>query len=364
MTSRQLAVPLLAALVGSAVTAAVLTATGDGTTTTRQAGVLAAAEARDHLTASEIYDRVSPSVVHVQARGVQSVTAPFAGGAAGPAPGISTGSGFVLDEEGRVVTNAEVVSGVTDVQVTFPNLRSVAARVVGKDEESNLAVLQVDPEGLDLRPLELGDSSSVTAGDQAITVGNPFGLGATAGTGVIAAARQQIETASGVLLRDVMQTDAVIEPATSGGPLIGADGRVIGIGSGEGPDGLGLAIPVNQAKTVLAELKESHKVLRPYLGLRGRTLGTGDGDAAAGVAVLGTYSGSPAEQAGLQGSEAGGSDVIEAVDGEAVTSLEELMTDVGEHQPGDALRLRILRDGTRGEVTVTLTERPASVPGG
>jgi len=268
-----------------------------------------------------------------------------------------------VDDEGRVVTNAEVVSGVTDVQVTFANLQTVAARVVGKDEESNLAVLQVDPGSYDMRPLELGDSSAVKPGDQAITIGNPFGLGATAGTGVIASASEQIETPSGVLLRDVMQTDAVIEPATAGGPLIGSDGRVIGIGSGEGPDGLGIAVPVDQAKAVLAELKESHKVIRPYIGLRGRTL-TAHGDGGPGVLVLSVYAGSPAEQAGLQGSEAGGGDVIEAIDGQPVASLQELMTEVGGHAPGDAMRLQILRDGTRGEVTVTLTERPASVPAG
>jgi S1-C subfamily serine protease len=373
VTSRQLAVPMVAAILGSAITAVAITASGDESGASRQAGLLAASsEVDQRLSVKEIYDRTAPAVVHIQARGVQpTVGAPFEGGA-GPAEGITTGSGFVLDEEGRLVTSARVVSGVTDLRVIFSNLRSVPARVIGKDEETDLAVLQVDPEGLDLRPLELGDSSSVQPGDQAVLVANPSGVGATAGTGTIAGAHESIETPSGVVLRDVLETDALIEPAAAGAPLLGADGRVIGISSGTspGPDGLGLAVPADTAKSVLAELEERHKVIRPYIGLRGRTITVAqtsdDGEAAegGGVRVLGVYPGSPSEVAGLQGAENGGGDVIKAIDGEPVDSLPDLLAEVADHQPGESVSLTVERDGALGDVVVRLTERPASLPSG
>jgi putative serine protease PepD len=369
MTRRQLAVPLAAALVGSAITAATLAAAGSlDSSTARQAGLLPQLGEEERLSAYEIYERTAPSVVHVQARSaVQPVDSPFGGGA-GPAPGIATGSGFVLDEEGLLVTSARVVSGVTDLRVTFMNLRTVPASVVGKDEETDLAVLRVDPDGLDLRPLELGDSDAVRPGDQAVAMANPSGLQPTAGTGLISSAERRISTPSGMVLQDVLETTAVIAPATSGGPLLGEDGRVIGISSGGRAEagGLGVAVPSNDAKVVLTQLQERHKVIRPYLGLRGRTTTAtaADGESATGVLVTGVYPGSPADQAGLQGTDSGGGDVIEAIDGRPVSSLHELLGEIGERSPGESVTLRILRDGSRGEVSVTLTERPATVPAG
>jgi S1-C subfamily serine protease len=373
MTRRQLAVPLVAALVGSAVTAATLTAAGGiDSSTARQAGLLPGVGGEERLSPYEIYERSAPSVVHVQARSaVQPVDSPFGGGA-GPAPGIATGSGFVLDEEGLLVTSARVVSGVADLRVTFMNLRTVPASVVGKDEESDLAVLRVDPEGLDLRPLEFGDSDAVNTGDQAVAMGNPSGLQPTAGTGVISSEGRRIETPSGMVLRDVIETNAVIAPATSGGPLLDADGRVIGVSSGDrtGADGLGVAVPANAAQAVLTQLQERHKVIRPYLGLRGRTVEDAraaaavEGERAPGVLVTNIYPDSPAEQAGLQGTDTGGGDVIEAIDGRPVASLHELLAEIAARRPGEAVTLRVLRDGSRGEISVRLTERPATVPAG
>jgi S1-C subfamily serine protease len=373
MTRTQLAVPLVAALLGSGVTAAVLTAADDGTSTigpdVRQRGLLASSDTDHRLTTRDIYERARPSVVAIRARSLQPVSSPF--GAAEPTPteNISSGSGFVLDDEGYIVTSARVVSGVTDVQVTFPDISTVPARVVGKDEETDLAMLLVDPSGLDLRPLELGDSDAVRAGDRMVTIGNPSGLGATAGTGSVSSTREHVETPSGQVLRDVIATDAVIEPATSGAPLLGADGRVMGIASAIGAleTGAGYAVPANTAKEVLAELRESHRLVRPYLGIRGRTLDSAsaaaEGGVSAGVRLIDAYPGGPAAQAGLRGAEAGG-DVIEAIDGEPVSSLAELLGRIDAHRPGDTVTLTVLRDGARGEVAVTLAERPASVPAG
>jgi S1-C subfamily serine protease len=348
-------VPLVAALVGGAVTAAALTATGaesEGPMT--QQGVLATAGGEEELTVREIYERSAPSVVAIRARSIQAVASPFEDEGGGAVQDLSTGSGFVIDEDGHIVTSAHVVSGVTDVQVTFSDLRTVPARIVGKDEETDLAVLEVDPEGLDLEPLELGDSDAIRSGDRAVAIANPSGLEPTAGTGTISSERGRVETPSGVVLRDVIETDAVIQPASSGGPLVGGDGRVIGVSSGIAAReaGVGAVVPANTAREVLTELKERHKVIRPYLGLRGRT--TPDG-----VVVLDPYPGSPAEAAGLRAG-----DTIETIDGQPVRTLSGLMGVVAEHRPGEAVTLLVLRDGARGEVEVGLTERPASLPSG
>jgi S1-C subfamily serine protease len=376
MTRTQLAVPVIAALVGSAITAAALTATRDSGSNTgaRQQGLFASSpsapeDSSGRLTPREIYDRSAASVVAIRARALRTVASPFGAAETGPTVDASTGSGFVLDDEGYVVTAARVVSGVTDVQVIFPDLRSVPARVVGKDEETDLALLLVDPRGLDLRPLELGDSAAVRPGDRLVTIGNPGGYGATAGTGTVTEAVGRVETPQGSVLRDAIAIDAVIEPSSAGGPVIGADGRVIGISSDIGAEdsGAGYAVAADTAESVLAQLRADHRLVRPYLGIRGRTLdrpqATADGGAAAGVEVLEVYPGGPAAQAGLRGDETNG-DVIEGIDGRTVTSLTELMTEVDRHQPGEVVHLTVLRDGNRGDVAVTLAERPASLPAG
>ena len=346
--------PLVAALVGGAVTAAALSATGAESEGPVTQGVLATAGGEERLTVREIYERSAPSVVAIRARSIQAVASPFEDEDGGAVEDLSTGSGFVIDEDGHIVTSATVVSGVTDVQVTFSDLRTVSARVVGKDEETDLAVLEVNPEGLNLEPLELGDSDEIRSGDRAVAIANPSGLEPTAGTGTISSERSRIETPGGVVLRDVIETDAVIQPASSGGPLVGGDGRVIGISSGVAAReaGVGAVVPANTAREVLTELEERHKVIRPYLGLRGRTTPQG-------VVVLDPYTGSPAEQAGLRAG-----DTIETIDGEPVRTLSGLMGVVAEHSPGEAVTLLVLRDGARGEVEVDLTERPASLPAG
>ena len=350
MTRRQLAVPMVAALLGGAVTAAgMMAGSAGGGATGRQQGLLAL-DASERFSATEIYERAAPSVVSITARSVQPGATAFQA-EAGNELGVSTGSGFVLDDDGRIVTNAHVVSGVTDVQVTFPDGQIVPAQVIGKDEETDIAVLRVQSDRLDLRPLELGDSDSVRPGDRVVAVGNPTGLQATAGTGRISAAGRQVEVPGGYVIDGLLETDAVIEPATSGGPLLGSDGRVVGITTRLGDD-TGFAVPATVARGVLAQLEDSHKVIRPWLGIRGRA-------APGGVALTDVNAGSPADRAALRAG-----DVVQSIDGVEVRTLAGLLGEVDRHEVGDAVELQVQRAGGPTEITVQLEERPATVPAG
>jgi S1-C subfamily serine protease len=350
MTRRQLAVPVVAALLGGAVTAAAMLAGGNGTgTIARQQGLLSL-EPGERLSSTEIYDRAAPGVVAVRANSVQPAAAAFQ---ADPASdfNVTTGSGFVLDGDGRIVTNAHVVSGVTAVQVTFPDGPTVAATVVGKDEETDLAVLSVAPEGLDLRPLELGDSEVVEPGDRVLAIGNPTGSGATAGSGQIAAEGARVEVPGGYVIDDLFETDAVIEPASSGGPLVGSDGRVIGITARLEND-TGYAVPANVARDVLAQLEENHKVVRPFIGVRGRSVRDG-------VELTYLHEDGPAARAGLRTG-----DVVTTIDGVEVRTIGGLLAEVERQAVGDSVEVEVERDGAPLEVTVALEERPATLPAG
>ena len=350
MTRRQLAVPMVAALLGGAITAAAMVASGGSSgSITSQQGLLAL-DPGEEMSSTEIYERAAPGVVAVRANSVQPDSSAF-DAAADSAFNLSTGSGFVLDSDGRIVTNAHVVSGVTAVQVTFPDGRTVAATVIGKDEETDLAMLAVAREGLDLHPLELGDSDRVRTGDRVLVVGNPTGSGATAGSGRISGAGMRVEVGGGYVIDGLLETDAVIEPASSGGPLLGTDGRVIGVTARLEGD-TGFAVPANVARDVIAQLEEHHKVIRPYIGLRGRVV---DG----GVEIVEVHPGGPADVAGLQTG-----DVVRTVDGVDVRTLAGLLGEVDHHSVGDTVDLEVVREGAPVEATVRLEERPATVPAG
>jgi S1-C subfamily serine protease len=372
MTRKQLAVPLVAALLGGAVTAAAIQAGGTGTEPSMQ-GLLAVSSGDGRLSAREIFDRAAPGVVYIRAQPVQPAQASaFDAAAQNNELAVSTGSGFVLDDEGRVVTNAHVVSGVADVQVTFADGRTVPARVLGKDEETDLALLGVEPKGLDLRPLELGSSKNVHVGDPTISIGNPFGRDRTLTTGVVSAKQRRITAPSGFSVDNVIQTDGVLNPGNAGGPLLDAAGRVIGVNSqieAEGPQGearLGFAVPIDTAKALIPSLQAHRNVSHAYLGIA-----AGDGPRAlvslgagrSGVRVREVDPEGPAARAGIlgDGSVAGG-DVIVSVDGEPVDSMADVDDVVSRHRPGDGLPIVLERNGSRLTVQVMLSERPASVP--
>src|ERR687895_1677051 len=217
----------------------------------------------------DIYRREGPGVAFIQAEGV-SESSVF-----GQEEGTATGSGFVVDKDGTILTNAHVVTGAEEVTVSFEEGGdSIDAEVRGVDPDTDLAVLKIDPgEVEDLTVLPLGDSSKVQVGDPVVAIGTPFGLHRTVTTGIVSALQRQIDAPSGFDIRNVIQTDASINPGNSGGPLLDAGGRVIGVNSQiatagtQGFVGIGFAVPSNTAKQVVPQLIEEGEVRRAFLGV-------------------------------------------------------------------------------------------------
>jgi S1-C subfamily serine protease len=386
---RTVPVVLASALLGAAVAVGAVEALdlGGGSTTTvvEQAPLAGATEpARDSaLTAREIYRRDAPGVVFIRAEVVQRTQSPFDFGLPSEQRGEATGSGFVIDGDGTILTNAHVIAGATRVTVQFQNHRAVTARVVGRDESTDLAVLDVDPDGLDLHPLRLGDSADVQVGDPTIAIGNPFGLERTLTTGVVSAVQRRITAPNGFAIDDVIQTDAAINPGNSGGPLIDAAGRVIGVnsqiqtGGGSGGNvGIGFAVPIDTAKRIVPQLERSGKVERGYLGIESVTIDGSLKDlnlpVAHGALVQRVTPGSPAAKAGVKGGEIEaqldgrafflGGDVLTAVDGRKVRTNSDVTRLVTSHKPGDVVELTLLRGGRERTVRAELSQRPASLP--
>jgi S1-C subfamily serine protease len=385
--------PFVAALVGGVVVAIAFLAfdVGGGPSTTtvvQQAPVMSETSASSSgrsdgsaLTAHDIYVRDAPGVVFVRARISQSVQSPF--GTQQTQQGEATGSGFVIDADGYVLTNYHVVERATKVTLGFDDNTTVPARVTGTDPNNDLALLKVDPAVAKLRPLELGNSSMAEVGDPVLAIGNPFGLDRTLTTGVVSALQREISAPNGFTIQHVIQTDAPINPGNSGGPLLDAAGRVIGINSqiatsgngSNGSVGIGFAVPINTAKQLLTQLKAGD-VSHAYLGITGTTIDASLADMQLkvdrGVLVQTVNSDGPAGKAGLRGGTiqsevngvqlALGGDVIEAIDGGAIDSMEQLSTDIGRRKPGDRVRLKVLRQGQEMTVTVTLGKAPKEAP--
>jgi S1-C subfamily serine protease len=368
----------VAALIGGAVVAAVLLLTGAGggdDTKTVFAGSDLANPKEGALTPREIYKRDAPGVVFITADVVQDAS-PFAPEQRGQ----STGSGFVIGKGGSIVTNAHVVEGASSVSVRFGDSKIKRARVAGRDPSTDIALLLVDPDGLDLHPLELGASKGVQVGDPTVAIGNPFGLDRTLTTGVVSALQREIPSLQpGFSISNVIQTDAAINPGNSGGPLIDALGRVIGVnsqietgGAGRGNIGIGFAVPIDTAKEVIPQLRKSGGVQRAYLGVSTRTIDDSLDDlnlaSPDGALVETVRPGSPAAQAGLRGGSRlrklggdevhVGGDIIKSVDGKKVRTNDDVAALIGDHRPGERVGLEIIRDGTRRTVSVKLGRRP------
>ncbi len=334
------------------------------------------------LTVNQIYEQDSPGVVFIQAQSAPrpaSPLNPFGGGG-----GAATGSGFVIDHAGHILTNAHVVDGAQRIEVTLGNTDSsqpVSAQVVGKDPSTDLALLQVDAPSDQLHPLALGDSSQLQVGDSLVAIGNPFGLDRTVTTGIVSALQREIKAPNGFTINNVIQTDAAINPGNSGGPLLGADGRVIGINSqiesagGGGNVGIGFAVPINTAHEVVQQLLANGTVEHAFLGISGTDVtpqlaNVLNLSVKQGALVQSVVSGGPADKAGVKGGHAtasiggqrvrAGGDVITAIDGNAVAGMDDVISVVNQKQPGDKVELSLADGSQNRTVTVTLGNRPAT----
>jgi S1-C subfamily serine protease len=301
--------------------------------------------------------------------------------------GTATGSGFVIDTAGHLLTNNHVVEGASRIQVKLGSSDTTyQAKVVGSDPATDLALLDVEAPADQLHPLTLGRSGKMVVGDPVVAIGNPFGLDRTVTSGIVSALQRQIEAPDGFSITNVIQTDAAINPGNSGGPLINADGEVIGInsqiatgGGGNGNVGIGFAIPIDTVRSEIHQLETKGEVEHAFLGISGGTITPDLARAinlpvSEGVIVQSVVKGGPADKAGIEGGHTSatiegaevslGGDIITAVDGKKVSGMDEIVEIVNEAAPGDELELTIHHDGGEKTVNVTLGSRPDSVEGG
>ncbi|HEX3390991.1 MAG TPA: trypsin-like peptidase domain-containing protein [Solirubrobacteraceae bacterium] len=389
-------VPILCALLGGGVVIAVVAATGNldssqkTVTVVQQSAPIAPSNASQQsrgLTPHQIYERTAPGVAYVTSTIVRQSESPFGFGEGQTQQGTATGSGFVINKDGTILTNYHVVENAVKVTVSFEHGKAVEAKVIGKDPSNDLAVLRIPTEGVTLHPLTLGDSSKAQVGDPVLAIGNPFGLERTLTTGVVSALQRQITSPNGFTISNVIQTDAPINPGNSGGPLLNGAGEVIGInsqietgGSGGGSVGIGFAVPIDTAERELSQLEKGGTVRGAYLGVS--TLSV-DGSLSAlnlpvksGALVETVEAGTPAAKAGIRGGNleaqtsggkvAVGGDIIVKVDGKTISSAEDLTNLIGSKKPGETISVEVLRATGTGSyehktIKVTLGARPNSV---
>jgi len=334
--------------------------------------------------AAEIYKRLSPGVV--------TILSLFEGGSSGPREGEGgQGSGFVLDGDGHLATNAHVVTTgepprlrrAKQVFVEFADGNRVPAKILGADANSDVALLKINPRGLTLTPLKLGSSSKLNVGAPVAAIGSPFGERQSLSVGIISAIDRNIQSLTAFGIGDAIQTDAAINRGNSGGPLLNARGRVIGINaqirssSGEG-SGVGFAIPIDLARRALDQMRADGKVDYAFLGVQSQTLypqlarklGLATNS---GALVIEAQEGGPAEKAKLEPGKRKlefqgqpdvpvGGDAIVAVDGERIDGADELSELIAFKRPGEEVKLEVVRGKKRRTVTVKLAARPDRPP--
>jgi S1-C subfamily serine protease len=393
MTLRRLAaVASLAALAGPLAACGFRDDDGDGgsaatrerrTTTTRVEVVERQGDGREGFDAERIYEDEAPGVVTV-------VSVFDDAGVAGDGGGV--GSGFVLNGDGEIATNAHVVTTgevpdlrqAPEVYVEFADGNQVEAEVRGYDPDADIALLEVDPEGLTLRPLPLGTSADVEVGTPVAAIGSPFGERQSLSVGVVSAIDRSISSLTAFQIAGAIQTDAAINPGNSGGPLVNGAGEVIGVNQqirteSGGGEGVGFAVPVDVARRSLTQLRERGEVRYAFIGvetvaiypqLRERF----DPPVGAGAWVQSVTADGPAEAAGIRGGDeqvrfqAGtfepGGDVITRIDDEVIEEPDDLSAIVARLDPGQTVRVEAWRDGERRQLRLELGERPLSAPGG
>ncbi len=349
---------------------------------TEQTAAAPSPAAASALTPLQIFQKDAAGVVEVRAR--------FLSPGSSSSAGQGLGSGFLVSNDGYIITNAHVITndGVAagSVEVVFRSesgssagTTRVPASVVGGDESTDIAVLKIDPSAAPaLHPLTLGDSAAVLVGEPVVAIGNPLGLSFTLTSGIVSATNRNLQAPDGSVIPDGIQTDAAINSGNSGGPLIDMSGKVIGVNTqiitqSGGSQGLGFAVPIATAVDVMDQLKTSGTVAHAYLGVSGQTLSADLAEAlgvsaSQGVLVMTVSPGSPAALAGITGGNQHillqgqpfltGGDVIEAIDGKAIVSSKDLAAVVARHKPGDTITLTVLRGDQQQQIEATLAVRP------
>jgi putative serine protease PepD len=298
------------------------------------------------LSVSDIYQRTHKGVVEITVTTSQS-TNPF-GGEQGQQ---AQGSGFVYDSDGRIITNQHVVDGATSISVRFWNGKTYKAELVGSDPSTDLAVIKVDAPASVLTPLTLADSNAVAVGDNVVAIGSPFGLENTVTSGIVSALHRQMTSPNNFSIDDAIQTDAAINHGNSGGPLLNAEGQVIGVNAqiesdSGGNDGVGFAIPSNTVKSIVSELISTGKAEHAYLGVSVETVN-------ASVRITEVRAGTPAADAGLKSG-----DRIVSVDGKRIVSGDGLTSAISAKKPGDTVSVTYNRGGQSHTVKIELASRP------
>jgi S1-C subfamily serine protease len=371
-------------------TAASTTQSSTESTTSTKVAIQTAGESFD---AQQVYADASPSVVTILS--ILGDSSDLATAQAGQ------GSGFVLNDDGEIITNAHVVTDAaenqdaeggtsgpineaSEVYVEFGDRNQVPAEIIGFDPNADVALIKVDPDGLDLQPIPLGNSDDIEVGQPVAAIGSPFGQEQSLSVGIISATDRSIASLTKFKIDGAIQTDASINPGNSGGPLIGADGKVIGIDqqintTSGGNEGVGFAVPINLVKRSVDDLQDDGKAEYAYIGVSSQALypqlaeklGI---DAPTGSLISKVIPDGPADEAGLQGRDSGdentvefqgrevftGGDVITAVDGEKLVAENDLSRLIADDRPGDKVTLSIIRDGEPMDVDVTLGTRPSS----
>ena len=344
----------------------------------------AALQAPTHgLTPEQIYRRDAPGVVQITATSVTSGTSDPFNGLPTAQKQESLGSGFVIDKAGHIVTNFHVIQGAQQIQVSFSGQDEINATVVGKDPSTDTAVLQIDAHARALTPLTLGNSDAVTVGDPVYAIGNPFGFTRTLTTGVVSAVQRQIEAPNSLKIDHAIQTDAAINHGNSGGPLLDAAGRVIGVTSQistgttgqQGNLGIGFAVPINTVRQVAAQILATGKAEHAFLGVTTAAITPQlarlfNLPVSHGLLVTDVDSGSNADKAGIvpgktpvivQGESYNvGGDIIVSIDHQALSTFDQLRDAIAQHKPGDKVQLQIYHHGSKKTVTVKLGNRPGS----
>ena len=353
---------VLTAILGGGAGAGLVLATGAGggtTTTTVTQAASATSETSSTagaLNASTLYANTAAGVVDITSRGIASSSgggSPFGGPSQSST---ATGTGFVVDGKGHIVTAAHVVQGASSISVKFQDGTTRTAKLLGTDEATDVAVLSVDASGLTLHPLALGSSAALGIGDQVAAIGDPFTYERSLSTGVVSGLDRTISAPNGFTVAHAIQTDAALNPGNSGGPVLDASGQVIGIvdqiatnGSSDTSSGVGFAVPIDLVKSELGQLEAGKTVHHAYLGVATSTADS----ATPGALVQSVTSGGPAADAGLRSG-----DVVTSIGTSAIHGTNDLVAAIATHKPGDRVELTVRRGAQTVKLTATLGTQP------